>query len=85
MNDPMNRLLADIIKQTRHERKMLIIALVISIFLNFAEAVTFAWLYSQWDYQTTTTTTTEQTVDGDDGSIVNGNQFNDQSQDRSTK
>ena len=85
MNEPLYELMRDVIRQVRREKKMLIAALVISIFLNFAEAITFGYFYSQWDYQTTSTTTTEQSVDGDDGSIVNGDQYNDKSQNRSTQ
>lgn len=84
MDEPLMKMMVDIIKQMKHDKKMLIIALIVSIFLNFAEAITFGYFYSQWDYQTTTTTT-EQTVDGDEGSIINGDQYNDDSQNRSNE
>lgn len=86
MEDPMIHLLKDIIRQQKHDKKMLVIALVISIFLNCAVSITFIYFQSQWDYQTTTTTTTEQQVDGDNGTILNGgDQYNDNAQNRSTE
>ena len=84
MNDPMTELLKDVLQQKKRDMKTLIVVLIISLCMNFAEAVVFLYFQSQWDYQTTTTTTTEQTVDGDDGNIINGDRYNDDSENRST-
>ena len=85
MNDPFTNLLVDIIKQKKREGRALLIALIISLCLNCAEVVCFLYVQSQWQYEVTTTTTTEQKVDGEDNAIVNGDQYNDESQNRSTK
>lgn len=41
-----------------------------------------AFLYFESHMVTTTTTTTTQTVDGEENDIVNGDQYNDESQNR---
>lgn len=73
----------DLLEHKKRDTKLLFIALIISLLMNFAIAGIFLWYDSQWEYTDTVTTTTEQTVDGDNGNIVNGDQYNDQSQNKS--
>lgn len=75
-------LLKDMLEYKKKEAKYLFIALVAEMILLLAVVGTFLWYESQWDYTDTTTTTTEQYVDGD-GNLVNGDQYNDQSQNKS--
>lgn len=73
-------IMKDVIDQKREQTKFLFICLIISIVINLVEIGAFLYFESQWEYGTEkTVTTTEQTVDGDDGSIVNGDQYNDRS------
>lgn len=74
--------LTDIIDYKKREVRVLFTMFVIMVLLNFATIVAF--LYYEANMETTTTTTTTQTVDGEDNDIVNGDQYNDESQNRST-
>lgn len=78
-------LMKDMLEYKKKEAKLLFILLIISFIVNIAQVGAFLWFESQWEFNDTitTTTTTEQSVDGDDGSIVNGDQYNDQSQNKS--
>lgn len=78
-------LMKDMLEYKKKEAKLLFILLIISFIVNIAQVGAFLWFESQWEFSDTitTTTTTEQSVDGDDGSIVNGDQYNDQSQNKS--
>ena len=78
-------LMKDMLEYKKKETKLLFILLVISFIVNIAQVGAFLWFESQWEFSDTitTTTTTEQSVDGDDGSIVNGDQYNDESQNKS--
>ena len=78
-------LMKDMLEYKKKEAKLLFILLIISFLVNIAQVGAFLWFESQWEFSDTitTTTTTEQSVDGDDGSIVNGDQYNDQSQNKS--
>ena len=78
-------LMKDMLEYKKKEAKLLFILLIISFIVNMAQVGAFLWFESQWEFSDTitTTTTTEQSVDGDDGSIVNGDQYNDQSQNKS--
>lgn len=80
----MSSLLRDMLEYKKREAKYLFIALIAVIIMNLAEAGAFLWFELQWEYTDTetTTTTTEQYVDGD-GNLVNGDQYNDQSQNKS--
>lgn len=77
----------DMLEYKKKESKFLFIVLVISLVVNILEVGAFLWYESQWEYTdtvtTTTTTTTEQSVDGEGGNIVNGDQYNDESQNNS--
>ena len=75
------RLLVDMLDYYKHQAKVLVWVVIIVLAMHLATIVGF--LYFEAHMETTTTTTTTQTVDGDDADIVNGNQFNDNSQDRS--
>ena len=50
--------------------------------MHLATIIGFLYYESQFETTVTTTTTTKQDVNGDDGSIVNGDQYNDKSQNR---
>lgn len=78
-------LMKDLLEYKKKEAKFLFILLVISFIVNIAQVGTFLWFESQWEITdtVTTTTTTEQSVDGDNGNIVNGDQYNDESQNKS--
>ena len=70
----------DLLEHKKRDTKLLFIALMVSLVMNLAIVGAFLWYESGWDYTDTTTTTVEQSVDGDDGSIINGDQYNDQAQ-----
>ena len=78
-------LMKDLLEYKNKEAKFLFILLVISFIVNIAQVGAFLWFESQWEITdtVTTTTTTEQSVDGDNGNIVNGDQYNDESQNKS--
>lgn len=67
----------DMLENQKHTAKMLFVALIVSLFCNVFVVGAFLVYESRFDYETTTTT---QTVDGEQNDIVNGNQFNDESQ-----
>lgn len=79
------QLFHDMLEYKKKEAKFLFIVLVISLCMNAIEVGVFLWFESHWDYSDTTetVTTTEQSVNGDDGNIVNGDQYNDKSQNKS--
>ena len=78
-------LMKDRLEYKKKEAKFLFILLVISFIVNISQVGAFLWFESQWEITdtVTTTTTTEQSVDGDKGNIVNGDQYNDGSQNKS--
>lgn len=80
------QLCKDLLEHKKRDTKLLFIALIVSLLMNVITVAAFLWYESTWDYSeestTTTTTETEQTVDGN-GSIINGDQYNDQSQNNS--
>jgi len=76
-------LLKDMLKQKQREARYLFISLVVVVLMNLITIGAFLYYESQMETVTTTTTTTTQEVDGDDGNIVNGDQYNDESQNRS--
>lgn len=88
-NEELNQYLAvielcrDLLEHKKRDTKILFIALIFSLCLNAAIVGAFLWYESGWGYSDTITTTTEQTVDGENSSIVNGDQYNDQSQNQS--
>ena len=81
----MLQLLIDMLAYYKHQAKMMVWVVVIVLAMHLATVVGFLYYESQWETTTTTTTTTtqEQEVNGDDGSIVNGDQYNDESKNRS--
>lgn len=78
----MLRLLIDMLAYYKHQAKMMVWVVVIVLAMHLATVVGFLYYESQWE-TTTTTTTTTQTVDGEENDIVNGDQYNDESQNRS--
>lgn len=73
----------DLLEHKKRDTKLLFIALIVNLCINLAIVGAFLWYESVWEYSDTITTTTEQSVDGDDGNIVNGDQYNDESQNKS--
>lgn len=76
-------LMKDMLEYKKREAKYLFIALIAVIMLNLGTVGAFLYYEAHMETTTTTTTTTEQEVQGDDGNIVNGDQYNDESQNRS--
>ena len=76
-------LLMDLLEHKKREARFLFIALLAVICLNLFTVGAFLYFESHMQTTTTTTTTTQQEVQGDDGNIVNGDQYNDESQNRS--
>lgn len=74
-------LMRDLLSYKKKEAKFLFIALIAVVIMNLL--MVGAFLYFESQMQTVTTTTTTQTVDGEDNDIVNGDQYNDKSQNRS--
>ena len=79
------RLLVDMLDYYKHQSKVLVWVVVIVLFMHLATICGFLYYEAHMETTITTTTTTEQEVQGDDGNIVNGNQYNDNAQDRSTE
>lgn len=83
----MLQLLIDMLAYYKHQAKVLVWVVVIILAMHLATVIGFLYYESQMETVTTTTTTTQTTqdqeVNGDDGSIVNGDQYNDESQNRS--
>ena len=77
------QLCRDLLEHKKRDTKILLAALIVSLLTNLAIVGAFLWYESGWTYKDTVTTTTEQYVDGDDGNIVNGDQYNDQAQNQS--
>lgn len=73
----------DLLEHKKRDTKILFVSLIISLCMNLAIVGAFLWYESGWEYSDTVTTTTEQVVDGDSGSIVNGDQYNEDSQNKS--
>ena len=73
-------LFRDMLNYKRKEARFLFIALIVVICMNLIEVGVFLWFES---HMQNTTTTTTQTVDCQDNDIVNGDQYNDQSENRS--
>lgn len=74
------RLLVDMLDYYKHQAKVLVWVVIIVLLMHLATIVGF--LYFEAHMEVTTTTTT-QTVEGDESDIVNGDQYNDESQNRS--
>ena len=74
-------LMKDMLAYKRKEARYLFIALIAVIIINLITVGAF--LYYEAHMETSVTTTTTQHVDGKDNDIVNGDQYNDESQNRS--
>ena len=73
----------DLLEHKKRDTKILFVSLIISLCMNLAIVGAFLWYESGWEYSDTVTTTTEQVVDRDSGSTINGDQYNDDSQNKS--
>ena len=75
-------LMVDMLNYYKRQSKLLIWIVVAILVMHIGTIIAFLYYESQFEtVTTTTTTTTEQTVDGEDNDIVNGNQYNDNAQD----
>ena len=74
-------LLRDMLAYKKREARYLFIALISVLIINMFSIGAF--IYYEAHMETTVTTTTTQHVDGKDNDIVNGDQYNDESQNRS--
>lgn len=79
----MLQLLVDMLAYYKHQARVLVWVVVIVLAMHLATIIGFLYYESHMETTTTTTTTTEQEVQGDDGNIVHGDQYNDDSQNRS--
>lgn len=75
-------LFQDMLEYKKREARYLFIALISVIVINLLMVGAFLYFESHMQ-TTTTTTTTTQTVDGEKNDIVNGDQYNDKSENRS--
>lgn len=75
-------LMRDMLEYKKKEARFLFIALIAVVVMNLLMVGAFLYFESQMQ-TTTTTTTTTQSVDGEGNDIVNGDQYNDKSQNRS--
>lgn len=75
-------LMKDMLDYKKKEARYLFIALIAVVVMNLLMVGAFLYFESQMQ-TTTTTTTTTQSVDGEGNDIVNGDQYNDKSQNRS--
>ena len=73
----------DLLEHKKRDTKILFVSLIISLCMNLAIVGAFLWYESRGEYSDTVTTTTEQVVDRDSGSTINGDQYNDDSQNKS--
>ena len=80
-HDAMNEVMKDMLAYKKKEAKFLFIVLIISLCMNFFELCAFL-LYETNTETIDQVTTTTQTVDGKGNDIVNGYQYNDQSQNK---
>ena len=73
-------LMVDMLDYYKRQSKLLIWIVVAILIMHVATVAGFLYYESQMETTITTTTTTEQSVDGQDNDIVNGNQYNDNAQ-----
>ena len=74
-------LMIDMLNYYKRQSRLLIWIVVAILVMHLTTVGAFLYYESQFETTvTTTTTTTEQTVDGEDNDIVNGNQYNDNAQ-----
>ena len=76
------QILVDMLAYYKHQARMLVWVVVVVLLMHLATIIGFLYYESQFETTVTTTTTTEQDVNGDDGNIVNGDQYNDRAQNR---
>lgn len=83
-HDAMNELFRDMLAYKKREAKFLFIILIISFCVNILQLGMFLWYEAGMEtVDEVTTTTTTQHVDGEGNDIVNGDQYNDKSQNKS--
>ena len=82
------QILVDMLAYYKHQARMLVWVVVVVLLMHLATIIGFLYYESQMETQmvtTTTTTKTEQETSGSDSDIVNGDQYNDKSQNRGSK
>ena len=75
------QILVDMLAYYKHQARMLVWIVVIVLLMHLATIIGFLYYESQFE-TTSTTTTTTQTVDGEENDIVNGDQYNDKSENK---
>ena len=73
------KILVDMLEYYKHQARVLVWVVIIVLAMHLATICGF--LYFEAHMETSVTTTT-QTVDGEENDIVNGDQYNDDSQNR---
>jgi hypothetical protein len=77
------QVLVDMLDYYKHQARTLIWVVVIVLAMHLATVIGFLYYESQMETtDTITTTTTTQKVDGSENDIVNGDQYNDKSQNK---
>lgn len=83
-HEAINEILKDMVAYKKKESKFLFIILIVSLCFNFLSICAFLFYESSMEtIDEVTTTTTTQHVDGEGNDIVNGDQYNDKSQNKS--
>ena len=77
------RILVDMLDYYKHQARTLVWVVVIVLAMHLATIIGFLYYESQMETSITTTktTTTEQEINGDEGNIVNGDQYNERKAD----
>ena len=75
-------LMVDMLDYYKRQSKLLIWIVVAILVMHVGTIVVFLYYESTMETTVTTTKTTTQTVDGQDNDIVNGDQYNDESQNK---
>ena len=76
------QVLVDMLDYYKHQAKTLIWVVVVVLAMHLATVIGFLYYESQMETTEVLTTTTTQTVDGSENDIVNGDQYNDKSQNK---
>lgn len=76
------KVLVDMLDYYKHQARTLIWVVVVVLAMHLATVIGFLYYESQMETTEVLTTTTTQTVDGSENDIVNGDQYNDKSQNK---
>lgn len=76
------KVLVDMLDYYKHQARTLVWVVVVVLAMHLATVIGFLYYESQMETTEVLTTTTTQTVDGSENDIVNGDQYNDKSQNK---